>query len=48
MRVRFQPKQYGLTMTGSKYSYAITQLETATGSPRPGLPHVCPRGFLPI
>jgi hypothetical protein len=28
MRVRFQPKEYELTMTGSKYSYAIMQLET--------------------
>jgi hypothetical protein len=28
MRVRFQPKEYEPTMTGSKYSYAVTQLET--------------------
>jgi hypothetical protein len=28
MRVRFQPKQYELTMSGSKYSYAAMQLET--------------------
>jgi hypothetical protein len=27
-RVKIQPKQYEPTMTGSKYSYAITQLET--------------------
>jgi hypothetical protein len=27
-RVKFQPKQYELTMTVSKYSYAVTQLET--------------------
>jgi hypothetical protein len=26
--IRFQPKQYELTMTGSKYSYAVMQLET--------------------
>ena len=46
-RVRFQPKQYEPTMTGSKYSYAIMQLETH-GSPTPRLPHVHPRRFLPI
>jgi hypothetical protein len=46
MRVRFQPKEYKPTMTGSKYSYAIMQLET--GSPIPRLPHVHPRGSLPI
>ena len=29
MRIRFQPKQYELTMSGLKYSYAaIMQLET--------------------
>jgi hypothetical protein len=28
MRVRLQPKHYKPTMTGLKYSYAITQLET--------------------
>jgi hypothetical protein len=28
MRVRLQPKNYEPTMTGSKYSYAVTQLET--------------------
>jgi hypothetical protein len=28
MRVRFQPKDYKLTITGSKYSYAVMQLET--------------------
>ena len=28
MRVKIQPKLYELTMTGSKYSYAVTQLET--------------------
>jgi hypothetical protein len=28
MRVRFQPKEYEPTMTGSKYSYAVTQLGT--------------------
>jgi hypothetical protein len=28
MRIRFQPKEYKPIMTGSKYSYAITQLET--------------------
>jgi hypothetical protein len=27
-RVKFQPKIYEPTMTGSKYSYAVTQLET--------------------
>jgi hypothetical protein len=27
-RVKIQPKLYELTMTGSKYSYAVTQLET--------------------
>jgi type IV secretory pathway VirB10-like protein len=27
-RVKFQPKNYERTMRGSKYSYAITQLET--------------------
>jgi hypothetical protein len=27
-RVRLQHKNYELTMTGSKYSYAVTQLET--------------------
>jgi hypothetical protein len=27
-RVKFQPKQYEPTMTGSKYSYAVMQLET--------------------
>jgi hypothetical protein len=27
-RVRFQPRQYELTMTGSKYPFAIIQLET--------------------
>jgi hypothetical protein len=27
-RVRLQPKNYELTMTGSKYSYAVMQLET--------------------
>jgi hypothetical protein len=26
--IRFQPKQYELTMRGSKYSYAVMQLET--------------------
>jgi hypothetical protein len=28
MRVKIQPKLYEPTMTGSKYSYAVTQLET--------------------
>jgi hypothetical protein len=28
MRVRLQPKNYEPTMTGSKYSYAVMQLET--------------------
>jgi hypothetical protein len=28
MQVKIQPKLYEPTMTGSKYSYAITQLET--------------------
>ncbi len=27
-RVRFQPKKYEPTMTGSKYSYGVMQLET--------------------
>jgi hypothetical protein len=27
-KAKFQPKQFEPTMTGSKYSYAITQLET--------------------
>jgi hypothetical protein len=27
-RVKIHPKLYKLTMTGSKYSYAVTQLET--------------------
>ena len=43
-RVRTQPKAYAPSMSGTRYSYAVTQLET--GCDQPGCTHVCPGGLL--
>jgi hypothetical protein len=46
-RVRLQPKNHEPTMTGSKYSYVITQLETH-GVLHPDFHMFITRRFLPI